>query len=367
MILQAPESLVKFFSHFVPSNPEIVPTHVRKSLLSVVAGIVLATDSRRSLTAVGSTVHRGSRHKSTVSRMLNDRRFKSREILWKAVRRAMALAAPEVGDVVDWLLAIDGTAIQRGAFTKIKGAILSEPKQTPKKRKKGSPRQRRDSKPAKKKGRKTKYHTFLLGIITTHQGVRIPLPRYTCDPKDFNRQGRPKKIRDTQLDLAKLMIKRVLEILPDGVQLSVVADSYFEGEKLFGLAHRRGFTIATPADSNRCFADDNTPSKSNGSRIHDRGLRLPLETFNRLDLDRGSEKTASFRRYSARQPGPKDRRTYLARHESRTVARPLPSRLMAKRRLRRPNTFISVFRLSRTPTHCSVKPLWMGDPSMHQE
>jgi len=320
VILQAPSSLVKFFARFVTTDTALVPDHVRRTLVSVVTGIALATDARRSLTSVGNTVQRGSRHKSTVSRMLKDRRFKSREMLWQAVKVAMELAAPVPGESVEWLLSLDGTAIQRGAFTRIKGAILTERTRASAKRKKNAPRRRRDGKQSSKKGRKTKYHTFLLGIITTHQGVRIPLPRYTCDPKDYNRQGRPKKIRDTQLDLAKLMIKRVLENLPEGVHLSVVADSYFEGEKLFGLAHRRGFTITTPADSNRCFADDNRPSKSNGSRIRDRGLQLPMETFSRLDLERGSEETASFRRYSARQPGPKDRRTYWTRHESRTVA-----------------------------------------------
>jgi len=322
VILQAPGSLVKFFARFVSKDTGLVPDHVRRTLLSMVTGIVLATDRRRSLTSVGSTVQRGSRHKSTVSRTLTDRRFKSREMLWEAVKVAMEMSAPAPGERVEWLLAIDGTAIQRGAFTQIKGAILTERTRRAAKRKKNAPRRRRDAKASSKskKGRKTKYHTFLLGILTTHQGVRIPLPRYTCDPKDFKRQGRPKKIRDTQLDLAKLMFKRVLEILPEGVDLQVVADSYFESAKLFGMARRCGFTMYAPADSNRCFADDNSPSKSNGCRIRDHGLQLPMDTFSRLDLERGSEETASFRRYSARQPGPKDRRTYWTRHESRTVA-----------------------------------------------
>ena len=322
MILTPPGSLVKFLRQFVPSDLSLIPEHVLDTLMPVMAGICLTTSTRRSLTAIGGEVYTAQRHKSTVSRMLNDRKFKSRELLWEAVKRAIEMAAPTAGKLVKWVLAIDGTAIQRGLYTKIKGAIQNERKASSDrpKRKKGAPRRRKDDKRSSKKGRKTKYHTFLLGLLTTHEGVRIPMPRYTCDPKTFNRHGRPKKIRETQMDLAKLMLKRLLDLLPKGVHLVVTADSYFECEKLVGLARRRGFTLIVPTDSDRCFANANSPSRSNGRRIRDRGINLPLKTFSRLDLHRGSEETASFRRYSERQPAPKDRRTYQLRHESRTVA-----------------------------------------------
>jgi hypothetical protein len=223
----------------------------------------------------------------------------------------------------DWLLALDGTATQRGAQTMIKGAISTE-RASRKPRSKGGARRKRapGDKPRVAKQRpRTKYHTFLQASLTTHEGVRVPLPRYTCDPTSFNRQGRPRTVRRTQLDLAKLLVKRVLQVLPDGVRLVVVADAYFECEKLYSLAHREGFVLITPTDSNRCFADETTPSKSNGHRIWNRGRHFAPDSFSRLDLYRGSEETACFRRHSARQSGPKDRRTYWLRHESRTVAR----------------------------------------------
>ncbi|MBI4863704.1 MAG: hypothetical protein HY815_26105 [Candidatus Riflebacteria bacterium] len=236
---------------------------------------------------------------------------------------AIEVAAPPKGQLVRWILALDGTPIQRGAFTKIEGGIQTDRKagKSKPRRKKNTPRRRTDCKASKKKGRKTKYHTMLLGILTTHDGVRIPLPRYTCDPKNFKRRGSRKKVRDTQMDLAKLMINRALNLLPAEVHLVVVADSYFECENLVALARRRSFTLIVPTDSNRCFADKESPSKSNGHRIRDRGLRLHWKHFSRLDLRRGSEGTASFRRHSRRKQGPKDRRTHWYRHESRTVAK----------------------------------------------
>lgn len=310
--LQVPASAVKFVRRFVPKGRHLAPAHIRRFLSAYLAALVLTTSLRRSLTAIGGEVYTRRRDKSTVGRMLEDRRLRSRDLHWETLEKVLAEFAPPLGRKVDWHAAIDGTANPRGASTKILGAILQQV--TPQKLAKLQLA-------ASKKGRRTKYHTFLLGILTTHEGVRIPLPRYTCDPRNFNRRGRPRKERDTQLDLAKHMLERLLGMLPIGVRLVVTADSYYESEKLTNLARARGFIFIAPIDSNRCFADEATPDRSNGQRIRDHGLALPSSTFSRLDLVRGSEETASYRRYSERKPGPKDRRTYWLHHERRTVAK----------------------------------------------
>ena len=323
MILKVPASIVNFFREFVPSGVKYAPDHIRRALPAMVAGVVLTTSRRRSMTAIGGTVHAARRDKATVSRLLTRRDFRSRDIHWEVVLRVLKKLAPTVKrGKRDWLLALDGTATKRGAETKIKGAIQSEKAiATRKKRKAGAPRTRSDGK-SKKNGRKTKYHTFLLASLTTHTGTRIPLPRHTCDPKDYKRVGKPKSRRDTQLDLGKILIRRVLEIKPEGVRLVVVADSYFECAKLYAFAKQNpeDLVLITPTDSDRCFANETTPSKSNGERIREHGLSLSGNDFCRLDLRRGSEKTVRYRRYSARKPTSKDRRTYRLRHEARTVA-----------------------------------------------
>ena len=326
MILQAPASLVNFFRQCVSDDSRVAPRRVLKALRPLIAGLVLVTNPRRSLTAVGGAVASGRRHKSTVSRFLKRKDFRSRDLHWEAVERVLERLAPTTSARArrrDWLLALDGTATQRGAHTQIKGAILTDRSSRTRRRKRGASRKRApgDKPRSPKKQRKTKYHTFLLASLTTHEGVRVPLPRHTCDPKDFKRHGRPKSVKDTQIDLAKLLIKRVKKILPAGIRLVVVADAYFECEKLYSLAQREDFVLITPTDSSRCFADETTPSKSNGHRIWNRGRHFPPDSFSRLDLRRGSEDTACFRRHSARQSGPKDRRTYWLRHESRTVAK----------------------------------------------
>lgn len=331
VILRHPRSLVTFFEELVPHEAKFAPPHAFAVLRSMVAGVVLTVNPRLTLTVVGRTVFTATRDKSNISRLLTRRDFRSRDLHWESVLRVLRKLAPKGPRRREWHLALDGTAITRGADTKIKGAIRPDKgasHKTKKQRKqgkqrKGTPRGKSDAKSSKKKGRKTKYHTFLVANLTTHKGVRVPLPRYTCDPKDFKRQGGQKSHRDTQIDLAMLLIKRTLDILPDGVHLVVTADSYFECAKLVALAKDREFVLITPTDSDRCFADETTPPKSNGQRIRDYGLEISStswNTFNRLDLRRGSEKTVSYRRYSKRQQGPKDRRTYWLRHEERTVA-----------------------------------------------
>jgi len=116
------------------------------------------------------------------------------------------------------------------------------------------------------------------------------------------------------------MIERVKAMLPAGVDLVVMGDSAFDSDKLFKLATKRKFVYICPADSRRCFGADKAPHRSTGDRLRDRGLALPWDAFSRIDLRRGSEETACFRRYSARKPGPRDRRTYWVKHETRTVA-----------------------------------------------
>lgn len=326
MIIRQPRSIISFFQEFVPVEAKYGPPYVFTVLRALVAGVVLSSESRKTLTVVGRTVFTSRRDKSNVSRLLCRRDFRSRDMHWEAVRRVLAKLAPKGPRRRDWHLALDGTAITRGADTKIKGAI--QPKKTvprKKQRKSSAPRRKdkdkdKDKAKSSKNGRKTKYFTFLVASLTTDKGVRVPLPRHTCDPKDFKRQSRPKNRRETQLDLAKVLITRTLEIVPEGVHLVVTADSYYECAKLHNLAKQRGFVLITPTDTNRCFADETTPSESNGQKIWDYGHNLSWDTFSRLDLRHGSEKTVSYRRYTTRQRGPKDRRTYWLAHEERTVA-----------------------------------------------
>ena len=303
MILKAPRSIVHYFRCIAIAG--LVSDRVAHAVPDLLTGFTLAR-RKRTQAELARSVFIGFRHKSTVSRIFRDPNFKSRDMfkaaMADAIARLLALVPRKSKTKIRWFLAIDATSTKRGAFTKIAGANQFKEKES------GT------------KGRSTKAHCFLMGILITHEGVIIPLPRYTCYPKKSGSglPGRPSKA--TQQDLAVQMLKDLLKLLPKCIQLVVCADEYFEGKKLTRLAKRRGVVFIAPVDTNRCFADDGKPDRSNGRNIHDRGRRLQLKTFSQVDLVRGVESTVSYRRYSERKAGPKDYRTYYVRHEARTVA-----------------------------------------------
>ena len=96
MILKVPTSIVNFFSEFVPSGVKYAPDHIRRALPAIVAGVVLTTSRRRSMTAIGGAVHAARRDKATVSRLLTRRDFRSRDIHWEVVDRVFKKLAPSI-------------------------------------------------------------------------------------------------------------------------------------------------------------------------------------------------------------------------------------------------------------------------------
>jgi hypothetical protein len=201
-----------------------------------------------------------------------------------------------------WFLAIDGVASKRGGRTKVENAIKC--------REKGRGR----------KGRSTKAHLFVTGLLITPSGARIPLPRrsyYTQKyvnrlnrlRKEGRRRGKP-LVHKTQVDLACLIVKEL--DLPDNIKLVVVADEHFEGKKLTALRRKRGRAFVAPVDSRRTFED--------GGTLHARGKALPRGAYRKLTLRRGEEDTASRRRHLPAGAGEKGRRAYRFHCERRTVA-----------------------------------------------
>jgi len=323
-ILQTPRVIVQLFNRFVDTS--CIPEYIADILPTLVTAIALGHD--RSYAEQADFVTTDQRNRSSVSRLYQDRGFNSRDMHWNTLERVIATLAPdETKGVVTWNLSLDGLASSRGANTKIKGGIIRGIAKKDKAGKAKAGQGRRasstvepDDEPAKPGRAATKYFTYLSGVLVTEKGVRLAMPRYTCDPKDFNRgAGRPGK-RATQLDLAVCMLERLLTMLPPNVRLVVLADSYFESKKLFNFAKTKNIVFISPSDSNRCFGTSDSKHSSTGERLRDRKSCLRSSQYSRFDLRRGSEGTASYRRYSARKARPKDRRTYRVHHERRTVA-----------------------------------------------
>lgn len=292
MIVTIPQSLERFCERIGSG----LTAGQRRALPMLLAGLLLAK-GRRSQAALGRTVVTEPRHRASVSKLLRRGRFRTRELVDEAVQAEIdRQPGPRDGSRRTWFVVIDGTSTKRGGFTKIANA--RQYKVSRRKKKGGTP--------------STKSHTFVMGLVLTERGVRIPLTRRTWRTKKYCRTSGKKYLKQTEL--AELMLRSLR--LPADVDVVVLVDEYFEGQWLHEVCGELGYTYIVPVKSDRCFIDED----GNRSHLHARGRSLPeSEGWRKLTLLRGSEETARYRRYSVRRTRAK--RHYRFFHEVSHVAK----------------------------------------------
>ncbi len=256
-------------------------------------GLLLAV-KRRTLQTLGEAPLLHWVCAGTVCRWLARVRFPVDRWYEHCWQRLLQVAARVDADG-DWLVLFDGTDTKRGGLAKIQNMRRY------KKEKKG------------KKGRpSTKTHTFLFGLLLLPCGIRLPLPRKSWYTQAYAReQG---VVYKTQIDLTAELLGWLKPWLPAGVQLVVLADSYFEGTRLFSMCRQEGWTFISKLKRNRCFADSKTRIVSYGSKLKE-GL------FRRHRLRRGKEATAAYRRQEPRQSRTHENRAYDIYSECRQVSK----------------------------------------------
>jgi hypothetical protein len=195
----------------------------------------------------------------------------------------------------DWVVIFDGTDTKRGGLAKIQNM-----------------RRYKKEKKSKKGRASTKTHTFLFGLLILPCGIRLPLPRKSWYTQAYAKeQGVEYK---TQIDLTAELLEWLKPLLPEGVHLVVLADSYFEGARLFVLCQQQGWTFISKLKRNRCFAESKTRIVSSGSKLKE-GL------FRRHRLRRGKEATAAYRRQEPRKSRTHENRAYDIYSECRQVSK----------------------------------------------
>lgn len=302
MIVHVPPSLQEFCDRFSSGL-----TKVQGTLLPVLLSGILLARGKRTQVNLAQGVKTQRRHKSSISRLFRRARFRTRDLVAQVTRgmiEKVSLGARKAKRT--WVLVIDGTATRRGGFTKIANAIQYK------------------EKAKNKKGKSTKAHTFLMGLLITETGVRIPVPRRTYYTKTYCKKRR--RVHRTQQQLAELMIRDLTRLLPEDVDLVVLADEYFEGKRLFGLCKKLGHTFIVPVDSRRTFSDEK--GRWQGKTLHQRGRSLTKRAYKEVVLVRGQEETASYRRQELRRAGPKDTRRYRVAHETRDVTKLGPAQVV---------------------------------------
>jgi hypothetical protein len=257
-------------------------------------GLLLAT-RRRTLQVLGEATLVHWLCAGSVCRWLARLRFPLDRWHEHAFRRLLQAAwryDPE-GDLV---LIFDGTDTKRGGLAKIQNT------------------RRYGKKPKTKKGGRpsTQTHTFLLGLLILPCGLRLPLPRKSWFTRAYAKAHHlPYK---SQVVLAGELLTWLQPWLPEEVSVVVLADSLFDGQRLFRLCRDLNYTFITKLKSNRTFAD------APGTRVVARGKSLAAEKFRRCRLCRGQEATAAYRRQPPRQPRAHEKRVYETYSEVRQVS-----------------------------------------------
>jgi hypothetical protein len=246
---------------------------------------------------IARTVVTEKRNRSTVKRFFGTKHFKSRSDYRNAYNEVIHTIKRTLKRLsrMPWFIILDGTSTKRGGFTKIMNAIKYR------------------FKDKNKKGKSTKAHMFLMGILLLPNGMRIPLPRMSYYTREYcAATGR------THVSIVKLAVAMIEQaMVPKKTDVIVLADEYFEGKDVHAICTKLGYSYIMPMNSTRCFADTNG-NRLPGKTVHTRGLHLPRKHLIKIRFVCGREDTASYRRLSSANLN--KTRVYSAYAEVRFVA-----------------------------------------------
>jgi hypothetical protein len=142
--------------------------------------------------------------------------------------------------------------------------------------------------------RSTANHAFLMGLILTDKGGRLPLPRKSYYTKAYCAKKR-RRYRSLN-DLAAAMIKEVA--VPADVEVTVVYDSAFDAKQVHQAARQRGFREVFPLDPNRNLSGskDFEGAELRGQKVVHWTRTWQRDEFTLLELQVENEDHVFFRR-----------------------------------------------------------------------
>jgi hypothetical protein len=294
MIIGPIAPAVKRFCRDCVANADGLGVWAGLALPILLHGLLLAV-KRHSLAVLGEATLLHWRCAGTVCRWLARLRFPVERWHEYACRRLLAAAARRGGGGRFFAL-FDGTDTKRGGLAKVQNTRNYGKK--PKAKKGGRP--------------STKSHTFVLGLLLLPCGLRLPLPRKSWYTRAYAKEhGLTYR---TQIELVEELLVWLAPLLPDAIDLVVLADSYFESRRLFERCRQHGWTFITKLTKDRTFADEP------GQRIVAHGQSLAAAKFRRCRLCRGREATAGYRRQPTRKARAHEKRVYDYHSERRLVS-----------------------------------------------
>jgi hypothetical protein len=236
MMLWGIPSDVKRFFRPVTST---VSKPIRRALPAMVLAFLLAPH-RRSLKTIAGMVAGHRCHVGTISRRLDNPLWHTRE--WYELLYTETLSSIDrwerrqaKGRRRQWFAVIDTTYHESVGDCMDNMIVMSRRKH-----------------PAR---RTTRHHAFVMGMLLTDRGARLPLPRKSYYTKDYCRKHR-RRYR-TQPELAAAMIRELK--VPEDVELIVLFDSGFDAGVVHKACRKRGFPAVFPLDPHRVLASGASP------------------------------------------------------------------------------------------------------------
>jgi hypothetical protein len=207
---------------------------IQHSLAPMVLAFLLAPHRRCLKTIAGAVLGRRC-HVATISRRLTNRQWRTRdwygELYGRLLHDVDAWERRRArGKRRRWIVPID-TTYHATMSEHMENRIVMSRRQNP--------------------ARQTTYqHAFLMGMVLTDHGARLPLPRKSYYTEAYCRKHRRRFRTTVQLAAAMLRELRV----PGDVDVVVVFDSAFDAEVVHRVCRRRHFCAVFPLDPNRVLA-----------------------------------------------------------------------------------------------------------------
>lgn len=251
---------------------------IRKALAPMVLALLLAPHYRRLKTIAGMVLgHRV--HVATISRRLLNPLWKTRDWYVELVDRAMndvnCYERPLIQGRKRRFAIIIDTTVHSSVGEMMENLMKMST--------------RKD-----KRRRNTRHHVFVMGVMITESGMRIPLPRRSYYTKEYCKAKHKKYL--TQNQLARMMIHDAP--VPADADVTVLYDSAFDVDFIHRECRDRGFREIFPIDPNRNYAKKDSPYAlaQSGAPVVTSTLDWQDEEFETLELEVGNEDFVLFRR-----------------------------------------------------------------------
>lgn len=274
MLWGVPSEVKRFFRPVSGS----VSKSIRRALPAMVLAFLLAPH-RRSLKTIAGMVAGHRCHGGTISRRLDNPLWQTRE--WYELLYTDTLSDIDrwerrqaKGRRRRWFVAIDTTYHESVGECMENMIVMSRRKH-----------------PAR---RTTRHHAFVMGMLLTDRGARLPLPRKSYYTKEYCRKHH-RRYR-TQPELAAAMIRELR--VPDDVDVTVLFDSGFDAGVVHQACRKRGFPAVFPLDSNRVLAAGTSPDAAGlaGENVVEWTRHWSRKEFAILELQGDNEEHVFVRR-----------------------------------------------------------------------